>query len=142
MVVYIIYSTGRHPVLSCLRNKEHSLQVGSGDMQSAGIVAMIAEEERAHVAVGSTWFSRVCLALDLPVAQSYRRWVTALCPDLLKVLPGLCYKDVQVDFSVPLDFLIKSARGILHVLKGRSFCLHMASKSLKTYAPSLHSGPL
>jgi uncharacterized ferritin-like protein (DUF455 family) len=34
--------------------------VGLGDARSAAIVARIAEEERAHVAVGVAWFERVC----------------------------------------------------------------------------------
>jgi uncharacterized ferritin-like protein (DUF455 family) len=36
--------------------------VGLGDARSAAIVARIAEEERAHVAVGVAWFERVCVA--------------------------------------------------------------------------------
>ncbi len=57
---------------------------GHGDGRSAAIVAAIASEERAHVAVGVAWFSGVCSALDVPGAQTYRRWLACLCPDLLK----------------------------------------------------------
>lgn len=34
--------------------------VGLGDNRTAAIVRRIAEEERAHVAVGVVWFKRVC----------------------------------------------------------------------------------
>lgn len=46
--------------------------VGGGDARSAAVVALIAAEERAHVAVGVTWFARLCAALDLQPEQHYR----------------------------------------------------------------------
>lgn len=42
-------------------------------------------QERAHVAVGAAWFRRVCDALDLRPDATFRAWLSALCPDLLKV---------------------------------------------------------
>jgi uncharacterized ferritin-like protein (DUF455 family) len=40
--------------------------VGLGDARSAAIVGRIAEEERAHVAIGVAWFERVCGAVVEP----------------------------------------------------------------------------
>jgi hypothetical protein len=49
--------------------------VGGGDMRSAAIVARIAEEESAHVAVGVAWFRRLCAALgDEQVCVLYCAW--------------------------------------------------------------------
>lgn len=47
--------------------------VGLGDNRSAAIVRRIAEEERAHVAVGVQWFKRVCkyLWLHFPHCSSF-----------------------------------------------------------------------
>ena len=58
--------------------------VGAGDARTAAIVARIADEERAHVAVGVAWFKRVCLALARPPADEYRSLLAALAPELLK----------------------------------------------------------
>ncbi|KAG2447487.1 hypothetical protein HYH02_007414 [Chlamydomonas schloesseri] len=57
---------------------------GYGDNRSAAVVAMIATEERAHVAVGVTWFARLCAALGVPAGPLFRRWLLHLNPDLLK----------------------------------------------------------
>ncbi|GFR50494.1 hypothetical protein Agub_g12759, partial [Astrephomene gubernaculifera] len=48
------------------------------------LVGAIAAEERAHVAVGVTWFARACTALGLQPGEMYRRWLLQLNPDLLK----------------------------------------------------------
>lgn len=58
--------------------------VGWGDNISAAIVARIAEEERAHVAVGVAWFHAVCAAQGLPPEGTFRETLLRLCPDLLK----------------------------------------------------------
>ncbi|KXZ48430.1 hypothetical protein GPECTOR_28g840 [Gonium pectorale] len=58
--------------------------VGAGDTRSAAVVALIAEEERAHVAVGVTWFARLCSALGLQPGPLFRQWLLSLNPDLLK----------------------------------------------------------
>ncbi|GLC43664.1 hypothetical protein PLESTM_001501600 [Pleodorina starrii] len=58
--------------------------VGFGDSRSAAVVAAIAEEERAHVAVGVTWFSRLCGVLGMRPDRLYRQWLLHLNPDLLK----------------------------------------------------------
>ncbi|GLI66629.1 hypothetical protein VaNZ11_010555 [Volvox africanus] len=58
--------------------------VGFGDSRSAAVVGLIAEEERAHVAVGVTWFSRLCGTLEIRPDELYRQWLLHLNPDLLK----------------------------------------------------------
>ncbi|GIL60866.1 hypothetical protein Vafri_15382 [Volvox africanus] len=58
--------------------------VGFGDSRSAAVVGLIAEEERAHVAVGVTWFNRLCGALEIRPDELYRQWLLHLNPDLLK----------------------------------------------------------
>ncbi|EFJ49236.1 hypothetical protein VOLCADRAFT_104455 [Volvox carteri f. nagariensis] len=58
--------------------------VGFGDPRSAAVVSLIAEEERAHVAVGVTWFTRLCSALEIGPCSLYRQWLLHLNPDLLK----------------------------------------------------------
>ena len=60
-------------------------QVGNGDKRSAAIVSMIAQEEKAHVAVGVVWFGRICAALGQPAPRAYRRWLTLLAPGMLQV---------------------------------------------------------
>lgn len=51
-------------------------------------MARIAAEERAHVAVGVSWFRRVCAALgDGAPAARYRALLAQLAPDLLKGVP-------------------------------------------------------
>ena len=59
--------------------------VGLGDARSAAVVARIAEEERAHVAVGVAWFERVCASLDPaadPAAEFRARLLACGCADL------------------------------------------------------------
>lgn len=46
--------------------------MGVGDHRSAAIVAKIAEEEVAHVAVGVAWFTRVCKELRMDPGTSFR----------------------------------------------------------------------
>ncbi|KAF8063064.1 hypothetical protein HT031_003903 [Scenedesmus sp. PABB004] len=58
--------------------------VGAGDARSAAIVAAIAAEERAHVAVGVVWFTRLCAALGVDPPTAFRAWLAALGPELLK----------------------------------------------------------
>lgn len=47
--------------------------VGWGDNRSAAIVGRIAAEERAHVAVGVTWFKHICAALGREPGQAYQQ---------------------------------------------------------------------
>lgn len=58
--------------------------IGYGDNRSAAIVHRIALEERAHVAVGVTWFSVVCQALGLDVGAEYKHLMALYAPGLLK----------------------------------------------------------
>lgn len=58
--------------------------VGTGDARSASIVAQIALEEKAHVAVGVAWFRRTCAALGAEPGDTFRAWIGHLCPDVLK----------------------------------------------------------
>eukprot|EP00775_Hariotina_reticulata_P012203 gene12203-12340_t len=58
--------------------------VGAGDKRSASIVELIAAEEKAHVAVGVIWFTRLCAALAMDPPTTFRSWLTALAPELLK----------------------------------------------------------
>lgn len=57
---------------------------GYGDKRSASIVAQIALEERAHVAVGVFWHRLISEALGLESEAAFRSNLTLLCPDLLK----------------------------------------------------------
>ncbi|CAD7700944.1 unnamed protein product [Ostreobium quekettii] len=57
---------------------------GLCDVRSSKIVARIAQEEKAHVAVGVAWFTRVCDALGEDPGCVFRAELAALCPDLLK----------------------------------------------------------
>ncbi|KAL4448088.1 hypothetical protein ABPG75_005307 [Micractinium tetrahymenae] len=58
--------------------------VGLGDNRTAAIVRRIALEERAHVAVGVTWFSAICKALGITPGPAFRRLLLDYCPGLLK----------------------------------------------------------
>lgn len=58
--------------------------VGAGDNRSAAIVGCIAEEERAHVAVGVSWFVWLCQLLGQEPGEQFRSQLAQLCPDLLK----------------------------------------------------------
>ncbi|KAL4444897.1 hypothetical protein ABPG77_003947 [Micractinium sp. CCAP 211/92] len=58
--------------------------VGMGDNRTAAIVRRIALEERAHVAVGVTWFSAICQALGTEPGAAFRRLLLDYCPGLLK----------------------------------------------------------
>jgi len=58
--------------------------VGWGDNRSAAIVARIAEEEKAHVAVGVYWFRWLCDEASLDPHVAFPLTVKSLCPDLLK----------------------------------------------------------
>ena len=57
--------------------------VGMGDNRTAAIVWRIALEERAHVAVGITWFTAICAALGAEPGEAYRQLLLELCPGLL-----------------------------------------------------------
>ena len=57
---------------------------GLGDVRSSQIVDRIANEEKAHVAVGVAWFTRLCFALGSEPGAVFRGWLNALCPELLK----------------------------------------------------------
>ena len=58
--------------------------VGWGDNRSAAIVARIAEEEKAHVAVGVSWFSAICAAQGVEPGAAFAAALTEMCPDLLR----------------------------------------------------------
>lgn len=58
--------------------------VGWGDNRTAAIVAQIADEEKAHVAVGVAWFRWLCAALGADPGPQFRALLLALCPDLIK----------------------------------------------------------
>lgn len=58
--------------------------VGMGDNRTAAIVRRIATEERAHVAVGVAWFSRICAALGVEPGPSFQKLLLTLTPGLLK----------------------------------------------------------
>jgi uncharacterized ferritin-like protein (DUF455 family) len=58
--------------------------VGWGDNVSAAIVARIAEEEHAHVAVGVLWFRAICSSLGDDSKDVFIQTLTELCPDLLR----------------------------------------------------------
>ena len=63
--------------------------VGCGDNVSAAIVGRIAEEEKAHVAVGITWFIYLhrCLhnnTTNDDIGEEFRRLVDMHAPGLLK----------------------------------------------------------
>ena len=58
--------------------------VGFGDNASAALVARIAAEERAHVAVGVAWFTAICAAEgDADPGRTFAALVHAHAPDLL-----------------------------------------------------------
>ncbi|GMH43850.1 hypothetical protein BSKO_11784 [Bryopsis sp. KO-2023] len=57
---------------------------GGGDARSAGIVGRIAQEEKAHVGVGVSWFLRVSHMLDLQPDEVYKGWLEHISPELLK----------------------------------------------------------
>lgn len=58
--------------------------IGLGDRRSAAIVARIAREESAHVAVGVAWFRALCHAEGHDPGARYRELMRALCPELLR----------------------------------------------------------
>lgn len=58
--------------------------VGWGDNVSAAVVARIAEEEHAHVAVGVLWFRAICESLGDDSKHVFIDTLTELCPDLLR----------------------------------------------------------
>ncbi|DBA90836.1 hypothetical protein WJX77_005848 [Trebouxia sp. C0004] len=52
--------------------------VGCGDNRSAAIVSRIADEEKAHVAVGVSWFIQLSAALGEDPGAAYQRCITSL----------------------------------------------------------------
>ncbi|KAL0019983.1 hypothetical protein WJX79_007802 [Trebouxia sp. C0005] len=52
--------------------------VGCGDNRSAAIVSRIAAEEKAHVAVGVSWFTQLSAALGEDPGAAYQRCITSL----------------------------------------------------------------
>lgn len=58
--------------------------VGWGDNRSASIVSRIAEEEKAHVAVGVSWFTALCAVVGVDPGEQFQREISDLCPDLLR----------------------------------------------------------
>jgi len=71
---------------------------GFGDNRTSKIVTRIAEEEKAHVAVGVVWFNRVCSALERPAEESFRDTMGRLCPDLLT---GFFNHDARQEVGLP-----------------------------------------
>ncbi|XP_028778209.1 uncharacterized protein LOC114734734 [Neltuma alba] len=70
--------------------------VGFGDNRTSKIVARIADEEVAHVAVGVYWFVYVCQKLDCPPDSTFK--------DLLKVY--------NVELKGPFNFSARDEAGI------------------------------
>lgn len=59
--------------------------VGWGDNRTAAIIHRIAEEEKAHVAVGVYWFKALCAAEGIEdPGDVFRETLDRLCPDLLR----------------------------------------------------------
>lgn len=58
---------------------------GSGDARSAAIVEKIAEEERAHVAVGVFWFRYLCDGMTCEeVAREFHRIAEEHCGEMIR----------------------------------------------------------
>ncbi|XP_054794476.1 uncharacterized protein LOC129299984 isoform X1 [Prosopis cineraria] len=70
--------------------------VGFGDNRTSKIVARIADEEVAHVAVGVYWFVYVCQKLDCPPGSTFK--------DLLK--------EYNVELKGPFNFSARDKAGI------------------------------
>lgn len=60
--------------------------VGFGDLQTSNIVARIADEEVAHVAVGVHWFVDVCRKMDRAPGVAFKGLVDFLFPCLYSTL--------------------------------------------------------
>ncbi|CAI7777530.1 unnamed protein product [Closterium sp. NIES-54] len=58
--------------------------VGLGDNRSAAVVAKIAQEEVAHVAVGVAWFVWVCERMGVDPQMSFTSVIRSLCADGVK----------------------------------------------------------
>ncbi|CAI5467739.1 unnamed protein product [Closterium sp. Yama58-4] len=58
--------------------------VGLGDNRSAAVVAKIAQEEVAHVAVGVAWFVWVCKRMGVDPQTSFTTVIRSLCADGVK----------------------------------------------------------
>ncbi|GJP79485.1 hypothetical protein CLOP_g9716 [Closterium sp. NIES-67] len=58
--------------------------IGLGDTRSAAVVAKIAQEEVAHVAVGVAWFVWVCERMGVDPHLSFTTVIQALCADGVK----------------------------------------------------------
>lgn len=56
--------------------------VGFGDLRTSNIVARIAEEEVAHVAVGVYWFIDVCKKMGRDPDSAFKGLVDYPCPPL------------------------------------------------------------
>ena len=73
-------------ILTCvMASIEHTCAALQTVCKTQLLLAASLMQERAHVAVGAAWFRRVCDALDLRPDATFRAWLSALCPDLLKV---------------------------------------------------------
>ncbi|KAF4354347.1 uncharacterized protein LOC115701060 [Cannabis sativa] len=70
--------------------------VGFGDLRTSNIVAKIADEEVAHVAVGVDWFIDVCLKLGRPPCFTFK--------DLLK--------EYNVELKGPFNYSARDIAGI------------------------------
>ncbi|VFQ84112.1 unnamed protein product [Cuscuta campestris] len=70
--------------------------IGFGDHRTADIVARIAAEEVAHVAVGVSWFSSVCQKMNHPPCNTFK--------DLLK--------EYDVELKGPFNYTARDEAGI------------------------------
>ncbi|KAI8466191.1 MAG: hypothetical protein J3K34DRAFT_387568 [Monoraphidium minutum] len=73
----------------------------AGDARTAAVVARIALEEKAHVAIGVGWFKRVCAATGAPPPPSFRALLAALSPELLK---GPFNHEARAEVGLPREW--------------------------------------
>lgn len=79
--------------------------VGWGDNRSAAIVARIADEEQAHVAVGVYWFNTMCHVLGQDAKRVFIETLSETCPDLLRAPFN---HDARQKVGLPRDFYDES----------------------------------
>ncbi|KAH9311605.1 hypothetical protein KI387_026640, partial [Taxus chinensis] len=74
--------------------------VGLGDNRTSDIVARIAEEEVAHVAVGVSWFMQVCRNMDRIPDETFRE----LLEELDVELKGPFNYSARTEAGIPRDW--------------------------------------
>lgn len=83
--------------------------VGFGDLRTSNIVARIADEEVAHVAVGIHWFVDVCRKMDRAPGFAFRGLVDFLfpCPYILNTFLIIikAYEDIKLSSLVTHRFV-------------------------------------